>query len=88
MAEMLADDCTQTIAVMSWMPASNGRDAEIASVQAQADLGVTHMTSTVIAIRGERLALSRVRSRVTIKSRGVRCRDADVVEIDADEPVR
>ena len=39
----------------------DGRDAEIADVQVQADLGVTHATSTVIAIRGERLALSRVR---------------------------
>ena len=37
------------------------RDAEIVSVQVQADLGVTHAMSTVIAIRGERLALSRVR---------------------------
>ena len=34
-----------------------GRDAEIASTRALADVGVTHFTSTVIAIRGERLAL-------------------------------
>ncbi len=39
----------------------HGRDAEIASVQAQASLGVTRATSTVIAVRGERLALSRLR---------------------------
>jgi DNA-binding SARP family transcriptional activator len=39
----------------------HGRDAEIASVQVQANLGVTHATPTVIAVRGERLALSRVR---------------------------
>ena len=41
--------------------AIHGRDAEIASVRVQADLGVTHVASTVIAVRGERLALSRVR---------------------------
>jgi hypothetical protein len=39
----------------------HNRDAEIVSVQAQADLGVTHAMPTVIALRGERLALSRVR---------------------------
>ena len=39
----------------------HGRDAEIASVQVQANLGVTHAAPTVIAVRGERLALSRVR---------------------------
>ena len=38
-----------------------GRDAEIASVQVQANLGVTQATATVIASRGERLALCRVR---------------------------
>ncbi len=41
--------------------AIHGRDAEIASVRVQADLGVTHAAPTVIAVRGERLALSRVR---------------------------
>ena len=35
----------------------HGRDAEIASQRAVADVGVTHFTSTVIAIRGRRLAL-------------------------------
>ena len=39
----------------------HGRDAEIASVQVQANLGVTHATPTVISVRGDRLALSRVR---------------------------
>jgi hypothetical protein len=34
-----------------------GRDAEIASQRAIADVGVTHFTSTVIAIRGRRLTL-------------------------------
>ena len=35
----------------------HGRDTEIASVRAQADLGVTDITQTVIAVRGECLAL-------------------------------
>ena len=35
----------------------HGRDAAIADMRAIADLGVTDMTSTVIATRGERLAL-------------------------------
>jgi hypothetical protein len=39
----------------------HGRDAEIASVQAQVNLGVTDALPSVIAIRGERLALSRLR---------------------------
>ena len=38
-----------------------GRDAEIASVKAQAALGVTRVFATVIAVRGEHLALSEVR---------------------------
>jgi hypothetical protein len=38
-----------------------GREAEIASVQVQANLGLTHAMPTVIAVRGERLTLSRVR---------------------------
>ncbi|OBF66463.1 regulator [Mycobacterium sp. 852002-51971_SCH5477799-a] len=37
----------------------HGRDAEIANMRAVADVGVTNMTSTVIAIRGERLVLGR-----------------------------
>ena len=36
-----------------------GRDAVIASQRAVVDVGVTHTTSTVVAIRGERLALAR-----------------------------
>ena len=38
----------------------HGRDAEIANVKVQADLGVTHITVTPIAVRGERLVLGRV----------------------------
>ncbi|MGO9354055.1 MAG: BTAD domain-containing putative transcriptional regulator [Mycobacterium sp.] len=39
----------------------HGRDAEIANLRAIADIGITSVTSTVIATRGERLALSRDR---------------------------
>ncbi|ORV54593.1 hypothetical protein AWC05_18580 [Mycobacterium florentinum] len=38
-----------------------GRDAEIVSAQAQVDVGTTQISQTVIAVRGERLALSRLR---------------------------
>ncbi|MFZ0715838.1 BTAD domain-containing putative transcriptional regulator [Mycobacterium sp.] len=37
----------------------HGRDAEIASLQAYADAGITHMTFVVIAARGHRLILAR-----------------------------
>ena len=36
-----------------------GRDLDIANIRATADVGVTHLTTTVIATRGERLALVR-----------------------------
>ena len=39
-----------------------GRDALIANMRATAEVGVESMTSSVVATRGERLALSRVRS--------------------------
>jgi DNA-binding SARP family transcriptional activator len=38
-----------------------GRDAKIADMRATADLGTKNGTSTVIAIRGQRLALTRIR---------------------------
>jgi class 3 adenylate cyclase len=62
MAEMMADD----ICVDDRRPAVNaglrrGRDAEIANMRAIAELGGREVTSSVIAIRGDRLALSRNR---------------------------
>jgi hypothetical protein len=39
----------------------HGRDAKIADMRATADLGTKYGTSTVIAIRGQRLALVRIR---------------------------
>ncbi len=38
----------------------HGRDAEIANLRAIAEMGITTVTPTVIATRGERLALNRV----------------------------
>src|SRR5581483_2152598 len=42
--------------------ARRGRNAEIENMRAAADVGITHMKSAVIATRGERLVLSRVRT--------------------------
>ena len=39
----------------------HGRDVDVATMRALADLGVAHIASTVIATRGERLALTRSR---------------------------
>src|SRR5277367_1443966 len=39
----------------------HGRDVDVATMRALADLGVAHIASTVIATRGERLALTRFR---------------------------
>ena len=38
-----------------------GRDAEIANLRARAETGMESITSTVVAVRGERLALTRTR---------------------------
>jgi len=65
-----------------------GRDVEIASLQAAADLGVREVTSSVIAIRGERLALSR--NRFMGRDRrpeAFRSEVLCIVEIDADERI-
>jgi hypothetical protein len=61
LAEMLADDYYTDDRRHVVGGGIYGRDAEIASVQMQANLGVTHITWTVMAVRGERLALSRAR---------------------------
>ena len=61
----------------------HGRNAEIATMQATADVGVTSLTSNTIATRGDRLALCRVRG----ATGGPEAFDADllrIVEIDAD----
>lgn len=63
-----------------------GRDVHIANMQAVAEVGFEHVSSTVIATRGQRLALSRTRS-------AVRGHPADeigaeaimIVEVDTDD---
>jgi hypothetical protein len=64
----------------------HGRDAEVASLQATADLGVTSLTSIPIAIRGDRLALTRTRGATS----GPEAFDTEllrIVEIDADDRI-
>ncbi|WP_256389945.1 BTAD domain-containing putative transcriptional regulator [Mycobacterium sp. 1164966.3] len=58
-----------------------GRDVEILDKRALAELGVTSMTSEVIAIRGKSLALSRV------GSRAFQTEVLNIVEINADERI-
>jgi hypothetical protein len=58
MAEILSDDISaEDRRRVVNAGVRHGRDAEITSQRAIADVGVTHFTSTVIAIRGRRLAL-------------------------------
>jgi hypothetical protein len=64
----------------------HGRDAEIASMQATADLGVTSLTSIGIAIRGDRLALCRTRG-ATSGSEAFDTELLRIVEIDADDRI-
>ncbi|MEB3979898.1 BTAD domain-containing putative transcriptional regulator [Mycobacterium sp. 663a-19] len=65
-----------------------GRDATIASMQASAALGVSTITSTIVATRGERLALSRDSFSVRDQSsETVVAEVLGIVEIDADERI-
>ena len=89
MAEMLADDISiddRRRVVNAGI--RHGRDAEIANMRATADVGVKDMTSDVIATRGERLALSRIRFfGPRPAARGVPHRVLGIVEIDADNRI-
>ncbi len=63
MAQLLADDVfSDDRRRVVNAGVRHGRDAEIEDVQAAADVGITNMTSAVIATRGERLVLTRVRA--------------------------
>ena len=90
MAELLADDIsTDDRRRVVSAGVRHGRDADIANMRAIADIGVTNVTVTVIATRGERLALTRVRS----SDRDQRPEEfhievLSIVEIDADESDR
>ena len=62
MAVLIADDVAtedrrRVVSAGSW----HGRDFDIASMRATADIGASNATLTVVATRGNRLALSRVR---------------------------
>jgi hypothetical protein len=61
MAEMLADDYRADDRRHVVGGGAHGRGGEIANARASADVGVADLTATVIAIRGERLTLSRFR---------------------------
>ena len=89
MAEILADDFSsddRRRVVNAGI--RHGRDAEIANMRAIADIGVTNMTSDVIATRGERLALSRVRfSGRDQRPEAFHTDVLGIIEIDADDRI-
>jgi hypothetical protein len=79
--DILVDDRRRIVSA----PLLRGRDVEIANMQAFVDVGITNVTSTVIATRGERLALSR--RRFSGRDQGPEAFYADIldiVEINAD----
>ena len=62
MAELTADDiCIDDRRHVVNAGFRRGRDAEIANLRARAETGVETITSAVVAVRGERLALTRTR---------------------------
>ena len=62
MAEIMTDDIsTDDRRRVVGAGVRHGRDAQIADMRAVADLGITKVTSTVMATRGERLILTRAR---------------------------
>jgi hypothetical protein len=66
----------------------HGRDAHLADVRAIADIGALNARSTVIATRGERLALTRVRSsNRSLQSGEISAEVLSLVEIDADNRI-
>ena len=66
----------------------HGRDAMVGGIQTAADLGAQHIASTVIATRGERLALCRLRySGRDQRPEAFYSEALGVAEIDADERV-
>ena len=89
MAELLADDTsTDDHRPVVSAGSLHGRDLDIANMRALADIGVTNMTSTVIATRGQRLALSRARmSGRDQRPEAFHTEVLDVVEINADNRI-
>ena len=88
MAEILADDIfvdDRRRVVNAGV--RHGRDAEIENVRAIAEVGVTNMTSTVIATRGERLVLVALVSVRDQRPEAFHTEVLGVVEIDADKRI-
>ncbi|MDT5188459.1 MAG: hypothetical protein QOI28_710, partial [Mycobacterium sp.] len=67
--------------------ALDGRDSVIAAISALAEVGVKHVVSEVIAIRGEHLVLSRTRSAGSERPEAFHVDALDIVEIDAHERI-
>jgi len=88
-AEMLADNISQDDRRrVVGAGVRHGRDAEIVDLRAIAGLGITNMTSTVMATRGGRLVLLRIR--FSFRDQGPEGFLTDVlgiVEINADERI-
>ncbi|CQD16814.1 putative ATPase [Mycobacterium lentiflavum] len=89
LAELLADDfSTEDRRRLVGVEARQGREAEIASMRVVAELGGTNMTSTVVATRGTRLILTRLRYADWDQAPGAFHTDVlDVIEIDADDRI-
>ncbi len=89
MAEMLADNFYQDDRRrVVGAGVRHGRDAQIADMRTIADLRTTYLTSTVLATRGQRLAL--MRDDLTFRDQGPEGFLTDVlviVEINADERI-
>ncbi|WP_297737441.1 BTAD domain-containing putative transcriptional regulator [Mycobacterium sp.] len=89
MAEILADDsCSDDRRRVVNAGIRRGRDVQIANMQTAVGLGTTNITSTVIANRGERLALSRVLfSGRDQRPEEFHTETLGIVEIDAEERI-
>jgi DNA-binding SARP family transcriptional activator len=89
MAEILTDDhCSDDRRRAVNAGIRRGRDMQIANMQTAVGLGTTNITSTVVATRGERLALRRVRfSGRDQRLAAFHTETLGIAEIDADERI-
>ena len=89
MAEMVADDMrNDDRRRLVGAGVRVGRDAEIENVRAITDIGVHKVTSDVIAIRGERLALSRYSLHRDERPEAFRTDMLGIVEIDDPQRIK
>jgi DNA-binding SARP family transcriptional activator len=88
-AETLADDfCNDDRRRVVGAGVRRGRDAEMADLRTIADVGLTKVTSTPVATRGERLVLTR--GRLTSENQGADAYFTEpliIVEIDANDRI-